>query len=113
MGCMEMGFARTSAGESYSPFWTDTGQASSPEVAVGWPKPGPWCICMWAFARMLQRHPTFIDLLHCDATNQWVIENYQLNVPSQSAALYAICNKCGIEQDDSTPTHLKEKCRAV
>merc|ERR1719387_1829366 len=50
--CVLMPNATTSAGDTYSTFWTETGQAASPEIAAGWPKPGPWCICMWAFARM-------------------------------------------------------------
>jgi len=52
---------------------------------------GPWCICMWAFARMFAQHPDFIDMLECDATNRWVVENYSLNTPAQGKALAAVC----------------------
>lgn len=37
-----------------SDFWVKTGQATSAaDAAANWPKPGPWCICMWCDNRML------------------------------------------------------------
>eukprot|EP00747_Dinoflagellata_sp_TGD_P166020 gnl/TRDRNA2_/TRDRNA2_188190_c0_seq1.p1 gnl/TRDRNA2_/TRDRNA2_188190_c0~~gnl/TRDRNA2_/TRDRNA2_188190_c0_seq1.p1 ORF type:complete len:236 (-),score=36.04 gnl/TRDRNA2_/TRDRNA2_188190_c0_seq1:236-892(-) len=110
--CVKMPNGTTPSGEVYSTFWTETGQARSPQDAVTWPKPGPWCICMWAFARMFSQHPDFIDMLQCDATNQWVIENYNLNNPHQAKALAAICSKCAVAKDGKK-THLQEKCVAV
>ncbi|GAB5370510.1 hypothetical protein AAMO2058_001499400 [Amorphochlora amoebiformis] len=53
-------------GDTFSPFWTKTGQASTPQNAASWPKPGPWCICMWAFASMLDQHPEFVNDLDCE-----------------------------------------------
>merc|ERR1711907_278637 len=111
--CVEMGYDVSLSGKVYSTFWTETGQAKSPDDAANWPKPGPWCICMWAFARMFQHHPNFIDLLQCDATNQWVIENYELSNPSHAAALHAICNKCGVANDVNASTPLRDKCHKV
>merc|ERR1712146_252819 len=89
--CVLMPAAKTSRGQVYSTFWTETGQARSGDDAVTFPKPGPWCICMWAFARMYAQHPDFIHMLECEATNQWVIENYDLSVDSQAKALAAVC----------------------
>ena len=111
--CVKMPSATTSAGDSYSTFWTETGQAQSPEMAVGWPKPGPWCICMWAFARMFASHPSFIDMLTCDATNQWVITNYDLGNPAQASALHAVCGKCGVAADEGAAQALRDKCHAA
>ena len=110
--CVTMPNATTSAGETYSTFWVETGQARSPEQAVTWPKPGPWCICMWAFARMFAQHPNFIDMLECDATNRWVIENYVLENDSQGRALAAVCGKCSVATTASG-TGLSEKCAAA
>ena len=111
--CVLMPAGATSSGQVYSTFWTETGQAGSPEQAVGWPKPGPWCICMWAFARMFSQHPDFIDMLTCDATNQWTIENYDLSKPSQASALHAICNKCAVASNPATEPALAAKCQAA
>ena len=110
--CVTMPNATTSAGDTYSTFWVETGQARSPEQAVTWPKPGPWCICMWAFARMFAQHPNFIDMLECDATNRWVIENYALENDSQGRALAAVCGKCGVAADASG-SELREKCASA
>jgi uncharacterized protein (DUF2237 family) len=109
--CVTMPNGTTSAGDTYSTFWVETGQARSPEQAVTWPKPGPWCICMWAFARMFAQHPNFIDMLECDATNRWVIENYALENDSQGRALAAVCGKCGVAT--SAASALSEKCAAA
>ena len=46
-----------------SDFWVNTGQASSQEEADSqWPKPGPWCICMW-YARTHLSPPSTSSLL--------------------------------------------------
>ena len=110
--CVTMPNATTAAGEVYSTFWVETGQAASGEAAVTWPKPGPWCICMWAFARMFAQHPDFIDMLECDATNRWVVENYNLGTESQGKALAAVCGKCAVETAASTAA-LREKCASA
>merc|ERR1711907_1408 len=108
--CVTMPSNTTSTGHTYTPFWTETGQASSPsDAAQNFPKPGPWCICMWAFARMLAQHPDFINMLDCEATNEWVIEDYDLKVASQRSALSAICSKCAI-QGHAQKSSLSKKC---
>eukprot|EP00472_Partenskyella_glossopodia_P007451 CAMPEP_0197532870 /NCGR_PEP_ID=MMETSP1318-20131121/41250_1 /TAXON_ID=552666 /ORGANISM="Partenskyella glossopodia, Strain RCC365" /LENGTH=179 /DNA_ID=CAMNT_0043089555 /DNA_START=12 /DNA_END=551 /DNA_ORIENTATION=- len=89
-------------GELYSPFWTKTGQAFDEKEATSWPKPGPWCICMWAFANMLGMHPEFADDLNCNATNHWVLENYNVQHPGELRALKAVCGKCGVKSDKCT-----------
>lgn len=108
--CVKMPNATTASGEVYSSFWTETGQARSPEQATTWPKPGPWCICMWAFARMRSQHAHFVDMLECGATHQWVVEKYQLHDPLQGHALHALCSKCGVETKASV-AGLRDKCR--
>ena len=110
--CVTMPNATTSAGDTYSTFWVETGQARSPEQAVTWPKPGPWCICMWAFARMFAQHSNFIDMLECGATNRWVIENYALENDAQGRALAAVCGKCDVATA-ALETALREKCAAA
>mmetsp|Transcript_31549 Transcript_31549/g.100918 ORF Transcript_31549/g.100918 Transcript_31549/m.100918 type:complete len:92 (+) Transcript_31549:234-509(+) len=80
-----------------SDFWVKTGQASSPQdAAENWPKPGPWCICMWAYASYLTQESSFQQDLICDATNQWVLHKYDKSVPSQCKALMSICKQCGL-----------------
>jgi uncharacterized protein (DUF2237 family) len=111
--CVLMPNGTTASGEVYSTFWTETGQAASPEQAVSWPKPGPWCICMWAFARMFSQHPDFIDMLTCEATNQWTIENYDLSKSAQASALHAICNKCAVVNNPASDKALAAKCQAA
>merc|ERR1712178_248859 len=96
-------------GQSYSPFWTITGQASSPREAVTWPKPGPWCICMWASARMLEANPEFWEMFTCEATNEWVVEDYNVNVTSQCKALHTVCEKCATKST-AVKDSLREKC---
>lgn len=108
--CVEMPKAQTASGQVYSSFWTETGQAASGEVAVGWPKPGPWCICMWAFARMRSRHPHFKDMLTCSATNYWVVKNYNINDRSECEALHALCEQCDIVGQAARPD-VEQKCR--
>uniref|UniRef100_A0A7S2TPL5 Secreted protein n=1 Tax=Lotharella oceanica TaxID=641309 RepID=A0A7S2TPL5_9EUKA len=94
--CVNLPSASATNGETYSPFWTKTGQARSALEATTWPKPGPWCICMWAFARMHTQHPEFINDLDCKATNGWTLDRYDTSVASQRNALRAICDKCGV-----------------
>merc|ERR1711871_179092 len=101
--------AATVNGKPYSPFWTETGQAKSPDEATTWPLSGPWCICEWAFARMLGQHPDFEKMLNCPAINEWTIENYSLKVPDQLNALQAMCRKCDIV-GQATKQSLKDKC---
>ena len=67
---------------------------------------------MWAFARMFAQHPSFIDMLECDATNRWVIENYVLENDSQGRALAAVCGKCSVATSASG-AGLSEKCAAA
>eukprot|EP00466_Bigelowiella_natans_P018095 jgi/Bigna1/89197/estExt_fgenesh1_pg.C_450073 len=95
--CVNLPSAESKDGRLYSPFWTKTGQAKSEYEASSWPLPGPWCICMWAFARMYEMHPEFINDLECSATNHWTIEQYDVNVKNQRDALKAICDKCAID----------------
>jgi len=52
--CVNLPDALTDEGEHYSTFWTETGQAETPEEATTWPLAGPWCICEWAYARMVR-----------------------------------------------------------
>ena len=70
--CVNLTAATTESGAPYSPFWTVTGQARSGDEASTWPLPGPWCICMWAYASMHQAHPEFEEMLWCPAVNEWV-----------------------------------------
>lgn len=49
---------------------------------------------MWAFSRMLQQHPEFINDLDCDATNAWTLDLYNIDNPPDRQALLAICRKC-------------------
>ena len=59
--CVNLPDAVTENGDHYSTFWTETGQAATPQEAAtgrggrGLPKAGPWCICEWAYARMVSR----------------------------------------------------------
>jgi hypothetical protein len=61
-----------------------------------WPKPGPWCICMWAYANYLAKEPTFSSDVVCDATNEWVLDKYDKSTPVQCKALLSLCKKCNL-----------------
>lgn len=61
---------------------------------------------------MFAQHPNFIDMLECDATNRWVIENYVLENDSQGRALAAVCGKCGVATSASG-NGLSDKCTAA
>merc|ERR1712146_697518 len=104
----------TIAGKPYSPFWVVPGQARSPDDAASysWPKPGPWCICMSAYARMLESHPEFSQMLTCEATNEWVIEDYNIESLGQCRALNTVCERCSV-QDDAAKDSLLQKCKAA
>mmetsp|Transcript_75877 Transcript_75877/g.214562 ORF Transcript_75877/g.214562 Transcript_75877/m.214562 type:complete len:267 (-) Transcript_75877:73-873(-) len=109
--CVELPSAAADGGEVYSPFWTKTGQAPSPRDASTWPRPGPWCICMWAFARMYGHHPEFADLVDCNATNYWVAQGYDLANGNECRALGALCARCGLESPDLTHrASIRNKC---
>merc|ERR1712232_198746 len=58
--------------------------------------PGPWCICMWAFARMYQAHPDISSMLHCNATNYWAAQMYDLSNKEECVALREICSRCNL-----------------
>merc|ERR1711871_188618 len=107
--CVNLPDGTAPSGKHYSPFWTETGQARTPEEATTWPLAGPWCICEWAFARMFAQHPDFEELLNCGAVNEWVIENYSLDVPDQRGALAAVCRKCDVA-GKAVKDSLKTKC---
>ena len=78
-------------------FWVNTGQASSAaDAAANWPKPGPWCICMWAYADYLSKEPAFADDVICDATKEWVLAKYDKKVATQCAALMSLCKHCNL-----------------
>lgn len=95
----------------YSPFWTETGQAKNASQAEEkFPKPGPWCICMWAFAAMLEKHADFVKMVDCKSTQSWVITNYDINVAEQRDALKAICDHCQVDAE-ATNDNLKNKCK--
>lgn len=100
--CVSLPSDVTSSGETYSPFWTKTGQAASPNQASTWPKPGPWCICMWAFARMYGQHPEFTAMVECKATNYWVVQNYDLANANECRALQALCQHCNLTSAELT-----------
>ena len=68
---------------------------------------------MWAFARMFSQHPDFIDMLTCEATNQWTIENYDLSKATQASALHAICSKCAVASNPASDSALAAKCQAA
>uniref|UniRef100_A0A061RNQ1 Secreted protein n=1 Tax=Tetraselmis sp. GSL018 TaxID=582737 RepID=A0A061RNQ1_9CHLO len=110
--CVNLPSAINSKGEIYSPFWTVTGQAFSPETATRWPLPGPWCICEWAYARMLQSHDEFRNYLNCPAIHAWVIDSYRPEVPNQLAALRSVCEHCDVINKGKLNS-LVEKCRQV
>ena len=100
-------------GDTYSPFWTTTGQAKSPTEATTWPKPGPWCICMWAYARMYDETiGSFDQQLACGATNMAVIDNYRLHVPGERSALASVCRRCGLNTTTTSP-EAAAKCDAA
>ena len=40
--CVDLPEGTSESGKKYSPFWTETGQARSPEDATTWPLAGPW-----------------------------------------------------------------------
>ena len=42
------------------------------------PLPGPWCICMWAFARAFLEDYSYMSRLDCAATNLWVLHGYDI-----------------------------------
>eukprot|EP00386_Alphamonas_edax_P011497 GDKI01036397.1.p1 GENE.GDKI01036397.1~~GDKI01036397.1.p1 ORF type:complete len:224 (-),score=52.62 GDKI01036397.1:26-625(-) len=102
--CVDLRKARIATDEgvsredpTWTDFWTETGQAKSADDAKNnWPKPGPWCICMWAFARMYGQHPDFENMIDCSATNRWVVDDYKLDDPNQCRALAAVCRKCDV-----------------
>mmetsp|Transcript_11762 Transcript_11762/g.35494 ORF Transcript_11762/g.35494 Transcript_11762/m.35494 type:complete len:219 (-) Transcript_11762:141-797(-) len=108
--CVDLPRAVTAGGKVYSDFWTKTGQAGSPEQATTWPKPGPWCICMWAFARMRARRPEFSGMVDCHATNYWVVQNYDLARSDECHALKALCSACGLEGDQTKREGIRKKC---
>ncbi|CAE8640154.1 unnamed protein product [Polarella glacialis] len=109
--CAVLPSSTTSAGGPYSEFWTKTGQARSGEEAVTWPKPGPWCICMWAFARMYGNNPEFSEMLDCSATNYWVVQKYDINKPAECRALAAVCNRCDLQNSTLTKREgIQKKC---
>uniref|UniRef100_A0A0G4F7H0 Uncharacterized protein n=1 Tax=Chromera velia CCMP2878 TaxID=1169474 RepID=A0A0G4F7H0_9ALVE len=96
---------------AWSNFWTETGQASDKaDAQQSFPKPGPWCICMWAFADMLSQHPNFKSLLDCPAVNKWVVERYDSNNSRECKALVAVCDQCGVG-GSSVPEALSSKCK--
>mmetsp|Transcript_14215 Transcript_14215/g.28148 ORF Transcript_14215/g.28148 Transcript_14215/m.28148 type:complete len:233 (-) Transcript_14215:6-704(-) len=109
--CVELPRAVTKNGEVYSDFWTRTGQASRDTEAVTWPKPGPWCICMWAFARMLDKNPDFSEMVECEATNYWVVQNYDLAQADECRALRALCTRCSLDSDTTRRDSIRQKCR--
>merc|ERR1712107_771414 len=80
------------------------------EEAATWPKPGPWCICMWAFARMYGQHPEFAHLVGCNATNYWVVQNYDLANANECRALRALCSACGLEAATTERESIRQKC---
>jgi hypothetical protein len=84
--CVTMPNATTNTGDTYSTFWVET--------------------------RMFAQHPTFIDMLECDATNRWVVENYALENDAQGRALAAVCGKCAVATA-SLETALRDKCAAA
>jgi len=108
--CVNLPDALTDEGEHYSTFWTETGQAETPEEATTWPLAGPWCICEWAYARMVYKHSHFKDMLRCGAINQWVIESYRLDVDHQAEGLDTICRTCDVVGQAVNPA-LANKCR--
>ena len=65
--CVNLPDAVTEDGKHYSTFWTETGQADTPEEATTWPLAGPWCICEWAYARMVSTN-IFYEKLRYDTT---------------------------------------------
>jgi len=70
-------------------FWVKTGQAKDEaDAEKNWPKSGPWCICMWAYANYLRQEPDFVDEVKCDATNSWVLQKYNKGITSQCNALF-------------------------
>ena len=107
--CVNLPAGTAGNGKPYSTFWTETNQAKTPEEATTWPLAGPWCICEWAFARMLGQHPDFEKMLNCPAINEWTVENYSTKVPDQLKALQAVCRKCDIKGQASKQS-LKDKC---
>ena len=99
--------------ETYSPFWTKTGQAGSPAEAATWPKPGPWCICMWAYAHMHERvGGTFDSQIDCRATNAEVVRRYDPARPEQKEALQSICRRCDLASK-SADSGIRDKCAAA
>lgn len=108
--CVDMPNATLPSGETYTTFWTETHQAQDGyDAARNFPKPGPWCICMWAFARMFIQHPEFDQMLDCEATNEWVIDEYDLADPVQRSALRAVCNKCDVASN-AVSSDVRQKC---
>ena len=100
----------------YSPFWTVTGQAPTAAEAASWPKPGPWCICMWAFAAMVQKAPAplgdFTQSVDCAATNVEVALRYDVESPSQRDALHRLCAQCRLVAS-SRDQRVVSACRAA
>lgn len=107
--CVELPRTMTPDGQLYSSFWTETGQAESPQQAVDFPKPGPWCICMWAFARMYQRRPEFANMLDCNGTNYWTVQMYDLSKLGECKVLGEICSRCSLHTQ-ATRENIRLKC---
>eukprot|EP00808_Paulinella_micropora_P027306 g69125.t1 len=73
---------------------------------------GPWCICMWAFARMLQAHPPYDSLLICDATHEQVLLQVNPEKPTEQNALQAVCERCRVLERADRPD-LLAACRVT
>lgn len=108
--CVELPSSMAPGGEVYSPFWIETGQAESPKAAVDFPKPGPWCICMWAFAKMYQRQRGFSAMVDCNATNYWVTQMYDISKKEECQVLREICSRCNLDADVKRE-NIRIKCK--
>ena len=55
------------------------------------PLPGPWCICMWAFARAFLEDYSYMRRLDCAATNLWVLHGYDIANKNECVVLREMC----------------------
>ena len=55
-----------------------------------------WCVCQWAFDKVLQRTPCSELKLDCAATNMKALEAFKRDPQKYSKALECISKKCAV-----------------
>ena len=84
-------------------FWAITGQKKWQwdDKIVGEPNPGDsWCICMWAFANMIEEVGCDNVHLRCEATDvNYILQNYYDGGYKLNYAHDCLMKRCSTEAD--------------